>query len=333
MSKTQKTVITIWTIIVVLMLFIATGPMVGPFYIISEGTQAVVTRFGAIVEARTQAGIYFKLPVVDKVTTYSKRILSLDGDPKPAPTKENQFVIVDTTSRWRINDPAQFYRSLTTEAAADMLLSDIIDSSVRRVIARNSLSEIVRSSDLILQRGEIEAEEADELEAVPIVEYTVGNANMEKVAKGRRSLALEMAEEARKIESEYGIELIDLVPRQIKYADELTESVYNRMIKERNQVAQRNRSRGEGHKADWMGRLENDLLRIQSEAYRQSEEIRGRADAEASAIYAAAFSKDPEFYAFWKSMESYTKSMPNFNTTLSTNMDYFDYLYAPTGRR
>ena len=140
-----------------------------------------------------------------------------------------------------------------------------------------------------------------------------------------------MANEARKMVGEYGIELIDIVPRQIKYSDELTESVYSRMIKERNQVAQAYRSLGEGKKAEWLGKLENEKRTIESEAYRKSEETKGKADAEAAAIYTAAYSRDPQFYEFWKTMESYKKTMNNFDTTYSTNMDYFRYLYASDG--
>ena len=324
--KTLRTVVILAAVVVFLV-------MLGPLYIVDEGSQVVVTRFGAIVNTRKDAGLYVKIPVIDSVVTYPKRILSLDGDTKPAPTKENQYIIVDTTTRFRITDPAQFYGALTTLSSANVRLADIIDASVRRVIARNSLREIVRSSDLILQRADVPlpTEEAAEIEMY-LGEAAESSNVGQGVAKGRRQLSLEMAQESRVIEREYGIELIDVVPRQVKYSDDLTESVYNRMIKERNQVAQRNRSRGEGNRSDWLGRLENDLMTIQSDAYRQSEEIKGKADAEASAIYAEAYSKDAAFYAFWKSMESYRTTMPRFDSTLSTNMDYFDYLYSPSGR-
>ena len=142
-----------------------------------------------------------------------------------------------------------------------------------------------------------------------------------------------MLEEARKMTSEYGIELIDILPRQIKYSDEMTESVYNRMIKERNQVAEAYRSKGEGDKAEWLGKLEKDKLTIESEAYKKAEEIKGQADAEAAAIYAEAYDVDPEFYTFWKSLESYKQTISKFDTTFTTDMDYFDYLYSVEGNR
>lgn len=307
----------------------------GPFYIVNEGNQAVVTRFGEIVSSRTEAGLYFKVPFLDVVTTYPARILSLDGDNARIPTKENQFIIVDTTSRWKISDPSLFYQSFKTLDAAYNKLSDVIDSSTRTVITRNRLSEIVRSSNIINERNAreenqiagIEDEDSAAIEAL----VNVSN-NNESVIKGRNALCKEMAEEARKMVGEYGIKLIDIVPRQIKYSDELTESVYNRMIKERNQVAQAYRSLGEGKKSEWLGKLENEKRTIESEAYRKSEETKGKADAEAAAIYTKAYTQDPQFYEFWKSLESYKNTMGKFDGTFSTDMDYFKYLYGPTNR-
>ena len=154
----------------------------------------------------------------------------------------------------------------------------------------------------------------------------------EAVQKGRMAISNEMADEARKMLPEYGVELLDIVPRQIKYSDELTESVYNRMIKERSQVAQAYRSLGEGKKAEWLGRLENEKRTISSQAYKKAEELKGLADAEAAAIYAQAYQKDPEFYTFWKSLESYKTTMPDFDTLYSTDMEYFKYMYNSRGR-
>lgn len=326
----KKTYLVLGIILLAVILFFATGP----FYIINEGNQSVVIRFGKIVSSHTEAGLYMKIPFIDTVTTYPSKILSLDGDDARIPTKENQFIIVDTTSRWKISDPALFYQSLKTLNAAYDKLSDIIDSSTRTIITRNRLSEIVRSSNIINEREApqsqltgIEDEDSAELEKL-----LSENAENENVTKGRNALCDEMADEARKMVSEYGIELIDIVPRQIKYSDELTESVYNRMIKERNQVAQAYRSLGEGKKAEWLGKLENEKRTIQSEAYKKAEEIKGKADAQAAAIYAQAYNQDPQFYEFWKSLESYKKTIPNFSSTYSTNLDYFKYLYNSNGR-
>ncbi|QTQ12270.1 protease modulator HflC [Treponema parvum] len=305
----------------------------GPVFIVNEGEQVVVTRFGQIVKTYTEAGLHVKMPVIDTVVTYPKLILSLDGDSQRIPTKENQFIIVDTTSRWKITEPDKFYRSFKTLEAAYNRLSDIIDSSTRTVITQNRLSEIVRSSNIINEKpnGYDKTENAQEIAEIESL-VNVSTVN-ESVLRGRNDLCLQMTEEANKSLLEYGINLLDIVPRQIKYSNELTESVYNRMIKERNQVAQAYRSLGEGKKAEWLGRLENEKRRIRSEAYRKSEETKGKADAEAARIYTESYSKDPEFYEFWKSMESYKNTMKNFDATYSTDMEYFKYLYAPNGRR
>ena len=314
------------TIVILLVLFLAAGPL----YIVNEGTQVVVTRFSKIVASHTDAGLHFKVPFLDHVIEYPKLILSLDGDEQRIPTKENQYIIVDTTSRWRITDPEAFYKNFQTLANSYNKLSDIIDSSCRTVITQNRMSEIVRSSNII---NETKEEEQTDEETIEINNLVNADTTNEVVTKGRNVLCKQMAEKARAEIAGYGIELIDIVPRQVKYSDELNESVYNSMIKDRNQVAQAYRSLGEGKKAEWLGRLESDKRTIASEAYRKSEEIKGAADAEAAAIYAAAYNKDPEFYTFWKSMESYKNNLKDYPATLSTSMDYFDYLYGADGKR
>ena len=330
MNKAAKKFLT-W-LFVILALFIVFLFM-GPFYIVDEGNQVVVTRFGSIVNTHTDAGLHIKVPFLDKVTSYPKLVLSLDGDAQRIPTKENQFIIVDTTSRWKISDPEKFYQSFKTLNNAYNKLSDIIDSSCRTVITQNRLSEIVRSSNIINETSNSETSENITEDTQELNELLTESSANETVAKGRSELCKLMTVEANKLVPEYGIDLIDIVPRQIKYSDELTESVYNRMIKDRNQVAQAYRSLGEGKKAEWLGKLESDKRTIASEAYRKSEEIKGNADAEAAAIYAAAYNKDPEFYAFWKSMESYKNNLKDYPATYSTNMDYFKYMYSPDGKR
>jgi len=320
-----------WLIAIVVLLIIFL--FMGPLYIVNEGNQVVITRFGSIVNTHTDAGLYFKIPFLDKVTTYPKLVLSLDGDEQRIPTKENQFIIVDTTSRWRISDPAKFYQNFTTLENAYNKLSDIIDSSCRTVITQNRLSEIVRSSNIINDAAAKAEDEEEDEEAREIGELVNDSTANETVTKGRGELCRLMTVEANKLVPEYGIDLIDIVPRQIKYSDELTESVYNRMIKDRNQVAQAYRSLGEGKKAEWLGKLESDKRTIASEPYRKSEEINGNADAQAAAIYSEAYNRDPEFYAFWKSMESYKANLKDYPATYSTKMDYFDYLYSADGKR
>lgn len=327
MKKSSTRVLTLLIAAVVLFFII------NPLYVIHEGEQAVVTRFGEIVYSTENAGLHVRVPFIDIVHVYPKKIMSLEGDSQRIPTRENQFIIVDTTSRWKIVDPVKFYEAVTDVNTAYSRLSDIVDSSVRTVITSSKLNEVVRNSNLIneLQHRENFALGSDAQE-IELSDITTDKVVHERISRGRRALSNEMADIAREKVPEFGIELIDIVPRQIKYSDELTESVYNRMIKERNQIAQTFRSAGEGKKAEWMGKLENEKKTLLSEAYSRAEEIKGSADAEASQIYAQAFSRDPEFYAFWKSIESYQNTLPRFEKVLSTDMDYFKYLYTPTGR-
>jgi len=309
----------------------------GPLYILDEGEQAVITRFGRIVKSDNDAGLKTKLPIVDSVTKYSKRILSWDGAPQRLQTAENQFIWVDTTARWKISDPVKFYESVTSLSQAYSKLDDVIDSAVRTIIAQNSLTESVRNSNTIIDlqtisKAEVAAEDAA-IEASGVEDTAVlselieSDTVFEEISMGRRNLSEQMLSNAGKDTIDLGIELIDVVIRQIRYSDDMTQSVYDRMIKERNQIAQFYRSYGEGKKAEWSGKLDNEKEVIISEAYAESERIKGDADALAAAIYNESYGENAEFYEFWKSVESYRKTLPNMSKTLSTDMLYFNNLY------
>ncbi|MFQ3620040.1 MAG: protease modulator HflC [Spirochaetales bacterium] len=325
-------------ILIVGVLILGVLLLLGPFFIVEEGEQAVVIRFGQIVKVETEAGLKFKLPLIDSIVTYSKKILPWDGEPQRVPTKENQFIWVDVTARWRIVDPKQFYSSITTMERAFSRLDDIIDSIVRTTIAGNFLREAVRSSDLInqLQRTEYlvaaEASQEDVQNLREMAEFTRIRVQQENIQKGRRALSEEMLAAAKQIVPDFGIDVIDIIIRQIRYSDDLTESVYNRMIKERNQIAQAYRSFGEGKKKEWLGKLENERRSILSKAYEEAEKIKGEADALAARIYSETYGKEPDFFEFWRSLESYRSVIPKFRKTLTTDMNYFRYLYSPTGR-
>ncbi|MCA1951141.1 MAG: protease modulator HflC [Treponema sp.] len=327
----MKRLISILVVIAVLLIAVLVA---GPFYTLDEGEQAVIVRLGQIVEVKKDAGLHLKTPFLDDVIKYPKKIMSWDGEKQRIPTKENQFIWVDTIARWRISDPKKFYESIGNLESAYARLGDVIDSAVRTIIAENWLRETVRNSNIIREtKGSTENfEVGSDQDAGQLSAFTKTDVTYEEVQKGRRKLAEEMLNLSRKLVPEYGIELIDVVPRQIKYSDELTQSVYNRMIKERSQIAQAFRSFGEGKKAEWEGKLENERRSLLSAAYEKAEKIKGTADAEATKIYAQAYSKDPEFFEFWRSIESYKTTLPKFNKTLSTDMDYFRYLYSPRGR-
>jgi len=321
----------LFTFVIAVLVIVLALLIIGPFYVVDEGELAVIVQMGRLTNVITEAGLHVKVPFIDNVIRYPKRIMAWDGEQKSMPTREKQYIWVDVTARWRIDDPQKFYESIQTIDAAYQKLAEVIDSEVRTVVAENYLRESVRNSNILLEKPE--SVEDESVDAVPVLAAIESEGSREPIIKGRRQLAEEILARSRRMVPEYGIELIDVLPRQIKYSDELTESVYNRMIKDRNQVAQAYRSLGDGRKADWQGRLENELLRIQSEAYRTSQEIKGDADAAASNIYAQAYRVDPEFFTFWKSLESYKTTMPKFDATYSTSMEYFKYLYAPNGRR
>lgn len=311
--------------------------MLGPLYILDEGEQAVVIRFGEIVDVTTDAGLHFKTPVLDNVVKFPQRILAWDGEAQRIPTAEQQFIWVDTTARWRIMNPARFYASVTTLQSAYGRLDEIIDSTVRNVITANRLSEAVRNSNLInelirdqaavLSDADIDEEEATE-ELQRLLEVDV---RQPTISRGRQALADEMLNAARPSMETFGIEVIDVVIRQIRYSEDLTESVYDRMVSERNREAQALRSDGEGQRLRILGQLENERARIISSAEEQAERIRGEADAEAARIYSAAYLQSPEFFEFYRSMQSYRDTMPRFRKTLTTDMDYFRYLYNEAG--
>ncbi|EMB21727.1 protease modulator HflC [Treponema denticola] len=297
-----------------------------PFYILNEGNVAIITKFGAVVKTEKEAGLHFKMPLIHTVNKYTAKLLRLDGDPQKILTLEKQYLRVDTTSRWRIVDVKKFYESLTTYDSAYSRLSDIVDSSVRDIISVNSLADVVRSSNIINESKTTEEFNLENAE-VDLGSLKTEKVNFPVIKKGRETLADEILAKANSQLGEFGLEVVDIIFKGIKYSDELEHSVFSRMIKERNQIAGTFRSTGDGEKLKILGELENEKRTILSQAYAESERIKGDADAKAVAIYAESYGKSPEFYSFWKSMEIYKNSLPETEKVLSTDMEYFQYLY------
>jgi len=328
----MKRTIIILVIIGVVLLVVS---LLGPYYILTEGEQAVVVQFGKIVRVDTTAGVKYKVPFVENVVKFSKKVQSWDGDAQRIPTSENQFIWVDTTARWRISDPKKFYESVGSMTQAQGRMDDVIDSEVRKIISKNPLREAVRDSNVIstIKRNTSLASVAGSSETGALSTISALSENQfDNVVDGRRALSIQMRDEARTIMPQFGMELIDVVIRQIKYSDDLTQSVYDRMIKERNQIAQAFRSDGEGEKANLLGQTNNKLKQIQSEAERQAKEIKAKADAEALAIRNKAYSQDPEFADYWMALQEYQTILPKFNKTLTTDSDFYKYLYNKRGR-
>jgi membrane protease subunit HflC len=327
----RKTIVTL-VIIGAALLVIS---LLGPYYILTEGEQAVIVQFGKIVRVDTQAGVHYKAPFVENVVKFSKKVQSWDGDAQRIPTSENQFIWVDTTARWRISDSKKFYESVGSMTQAQGRMDDVIDSEVRKVISKNPLREAVRDSNVISQikRNTSLASVAGSSESGALSTISALSENQfDNVTLGRRELSIQMRDEARTIMPQYGMELIDVVIRQIKYSDDLTQSVYDRMIKERNQIAQAFRSDGEGEKANLLGQTNNKLKQIQSVAERTAKEIKAKADAEALAIRNRAYSQDPDFADYWMALEEYKTILPKFDKTMTTDPDFYKYLYNKRGR-
>ncbi|HAF85638.1 MAG TPA: protease modulator HflC [Sphaerochaeta sp.] len=327
--KTNKKLITTLVIVAV---FLVVFILLGPFYILYEGQQSVVTRFGKIVNTEKDAGLKFKMPLVDNVVIYPNKIISWDGAAQRIPTKENQFIWVDTTARWKIADPAKYYETVNTVSNGLSRLNDVLDSSIRTIISENFLNESVRNSNKINNikvEEQVQALDSPE-DAETLRNLTVTYMKQETINIGRDGLSKMMFDQAKKFTDAFGIELIDIVVRQIRYSDDLTESVYQRMIKERNQIAEAYRSYGRGQLAQWQGKTENEEKVILSEAYAKSETIKGIADAKAATIYAKSYETDPEFFDLWRTLESYKKTIPSLDKILSTDMQYFNRIYGET---
>jgi modulator of FtsH protease HflC len=298
--------------------------LAGTFYTLEEGQQAVIVQFGRPVGAPvTHAGLHVKLPFVQEVRRFEKRLLIWDGDPNQIPTKGREFIWVDTTARWRIADAKKFLENVATEAGARSRLDDIIDSVVRDQVSASELVELVRSASWEVPEGEV-------LEEVPA---EVREELKKQVTRGREELTRSILAEARKVIPQYGIELVDVRIKRLNYVESVREKVYARMISERKRIAARFRSEGEGRSAEILGTMDKELRQIRSAAYRRAQEIRGTADAKATQVYGDAYNRNPEFYAFSRTLEAY-KEGQNKNSVLilTTDSDYYRYLKNAAGR-
>jgi membrane protease subunit HflC len=298
--------------------------LAGTFYTLQEGQQAVIVQFGRPVGAPvTEAGLHVKLPFIQEVRRFEKRLLIWDGDPNQIPTKGREFIWVDTTARWRIADAKKFMENVASEAGARSRLDDIIDSVVRDQVSASELVELVRSATWEVPEGEV-------LEEVPA---EVREELKKQVVRGREELTRTILAEARKVIPQYGIELVDVRIKRLNYVESVREKVYARMISERKRIAARFRSEGEGRSAEILGTMDKELRQIRSAAYRRAQEIRGTADAQATRVYGDAYNRSPEFYAFSRTLEAY-KEGQNKNSVLilTTDSDYYRYLKDAASR-
>jgi len=305
----------ITTVLVLIVLLVLLAVLAGAVYVVPETQQVIITQFGKPVgEPVSEPGLKFKIPLFWKVHRFEKRFLEWDGDRTQVPTKDKRFIFVDTYARWRITDPLQFFKRLRDERSAQSRLDDVLDGETRNTIARHNLIEAVRTSNR-------EFTVVEELGDDQAIEETAG------IESGRGKLEAEVLAAAADGVADLGIEVLDFRFKRLNYVDQVRGEVYNRMVSERQRIAERFRSEGAGESARISGERERELRRIRSEAYREAQEIKGRADAEAADIYAKAYNRDPEFYRFLKTMEVYKRVLdPETTLLLATDGDLLRYL-------
>ncbi|MGB0154496.1 MAG: protease modulator HflC [Verrucomicrobiales bacterium] len=299
-------------------LLVATGAI----YTVHETEQVVITQFGKPVgDPIMTPGLKFKVPFIQKVNVFEKRILAWDGEAIEMTTRDKTYIIVDTYARWAIEDPLLYFLSVQNERRAQSRLKDILGSATLDAIASHELAEVVRSTKDRQPTVEEEMAEVDEAGSVGA---------LIPIRRGREALESDVFKASEPVLEEYGIKLYDFRFKRINYNTVVQERIHERMISERKQIAERFRSEGNGEAAKILGNMERDLREIESEAYKKVQTLKGEADAKATEIYAAAYNQSPEsveFYQFVRTMELYGEMLGGDSTVvLSTESDLFKYL-------
>ena len=290
-------------------------------YIVDETEQVIITQFGkAIGDAKKDPGLKFKVPLIQQANYFPKNLLEWDGDPGQIPTLDKTYIWVDTFARWKIVEPLKFFQTVSNVVGALGRLDDIIDSTVRNFISSYPLIETVRMTNRELDTFEIGIDEIKDTR--PLGEITTGR---QKIARG-------IMDQAQPKLEKFGIQLVDVKIKRLNYVEEVQESVFSRMIAERKQIAEKFRSEGQGEARKIEGDMEKEMKRITSEAYKTAEEIKGKADAEATLVYAQAFGLDPDFYSFLKTLDIYKESMDKDSSlVLSTDSEFLKFFKGYRG--
>jgi len=316
--KGKWVILIIGIVSVLFIVLILIGFISGTLYVIDESQQAVIIQFGRPVRGPIKtAGLHFKMPFLQEVHYFEKRIMDWDGYPNQIPTKDKKYIWVDTTARWRIYEPLRFLRTVDNELGAQIRLDDIINAATRDAVTNHLLIETIRNSNRIID----EKQEGEE-DAIISMETP-----LERIDVGRRELTRLILEKAKSLAHQYGIDIIDVRVKRINYVEDVRNTVYDRMIAERKRAAEKYRSEGQGRFAEIQGLVTKELKQISSEAFREAQTIMGHADAEASNIYAQAYSEDPDFYSFLKTIETYEDTIDGHSTIiLTTDSDYYKLL-------
>lgn len=284
-------------------------------YVVDETEQAVVTQFGRVVGApKTAPGLYFKIPMIQHANYFPKNLLEWDGDPGQIPTLDKTFIWVDPFARWRIVDPVAFFQTVNNTVSAQGRLDDIIDPAVRNFITSYPLIEAVRLSNRTLDTFELGLED-------------VTNEYNYTISTGRKKITEGILKAAQPKLTQFGIEIVDVKIKRINYVEQVRNTVYGRMVAERNQIAEKFRSEGAGEALEIRGEKEKELKLITSGAYRTAQETKGKADAEVTRIFADAYGVDPEFYSFVKTLDIYKETLgKDSQLVISTDSEFFKYL-------
>ena len=311
----------ILTIVLVLVLLLVVS---NALFIVPEDRQAIKIQLGAPVgDAIDTPGLKFKLPFIQRAQYFDRRFLEWQGSAEELPTRDKVFIFVDTYARWRISDPLLFYQRLRDERGAQSRLDDILDGETRNAIANHDLIEVIRSSNREAAADESYPDAGGGLEED-------GGGGLEEIVTGRDKIRRDILAAAQERTADLGIEVLDVQFRRINYGEQVEPDVFNRMISERQRIADRFRSQGQGQASEILGNMDRDLKRIESEAYRQATEIRGLADAEATEIYASAYNQSIQsrsFYEFLRTMEAFEQTIDADTwLVLSTGSDYYSFL-------
>ena len=317
MKQNTQAFITIAIIAVVAVIIIASSS----FYVVDIKSQCVITQFGRPVKIVQQPGLKIKTPFIQKAKFFEKRIIEWDGEPSDILTRDKENIGINTWARWKIVDPLKFYTSLGTEDRGQGVLDEVIGSAVKNIVSSYPLNEMLRNTNRKLEYTTVELEKAETDKNVHI-------------ASGRSSLVKEinkMADEG--LSDRYGMELVDVRIKHINYIPAVIPKIFDRMRSERIRIANKYESEGRREEAEILGYMKKELEKIESEGYKIATETRGEADAEAVKIYADAYGKDPDFYSFAKTLETYEKTIDeNTRLYLSTDSDYYKYINSFIGK-
>ena len=275
--------------ITIIILVVVVLILSGSMFTVNMKQNAIVLQFQEYKKTVSEPGLYFKIPIFQEVRYFTKMLLVLDAAPADVITKDKQTMLIDNYTMWRISDPLLFLQTLQTESAGVARLDDIIKSELRVELGTHDLIDVV--------------------------------------TKTREEITAKVTNETNIKAQQYGIEVLDVRIKRADLPEENAQKVFGRMRAERERIAKKHRSEGAEEATKIRAETDKEKVILIAEAYRKEQEIRGNGDARATKIYADAYSRDREFYAFMRSMQAYKNSLKNDTTILlSEKSDFLKYL-------